>query len=58
MFDPRFVAQAAMVFEADRRECDTIDEAWLNRRNIVAQTIDQLAADALNVVDLIGGSNR
>jgi cardiolipin synthase len=58
VFDPRFVSRVAKLFAADRELSLRIDEGFLSARGLVDQTIDQLAADALNVVDRLAGPSR
>jgi len=58
VFHPAFVARVAELFEADRAVSRRIDERFLAERGVVDQTIDQLAADALNVVDRLAGPSR
>ena len=55
VFEPTFVGQVAKLFAADREASRRIDERYLAKRGVIDQTIDQLAADGLNLLDRLAG---
>jgi len=55
VFDPAFVARVARLFEADRQLSREVTREALDSRPLFEQTVDRLANDALNLVDLLIG---
>ena len=53
--DPTFTARLAHLFEADRRSCRPVTRESVARRPFFSRIVDQLAADAVALLDRIGG---
>ena len=59
VFEPRFVARLAELFAVDLEGCVPWTRAELAKRPLLGQAVDQLAADAVDVVDRVfNGGNR
>ncbi len=55
VFDPLFVARVARLFEADLTKCREVTHASIDARPVLEQAVDQLANDALNLMEIAVG---
>lgn len=57
VFDPAFVARVARLFEADLRQCEQVTREALKDRPLLQRVADDLANNALMMIDAVVGSS-